>query len=93
MTRHLKRPAAACLTLALLAAGCGGSNHTTTTKPAPHSGVAGRCAAQSNGEPGTMGLCLASHGVHLPSNGALTRCAEAANTRADVTACLEKAAR
>ena len=92
MTRHLIRPAAACLTLALFAAGCGGSNATTTT-PAPHPGVAARCAAQSHDEPGTMGLCLASHGVRLGDNGTLARCAGAANTRAEVTACLEKAAR
>ena len=40
-----------------------------------------------------MSLCLASHGVHLPGNGTLARCAGAANTGAEVNACLEKAAR
>jgi hypothetical protein len=40
-----------------------------------------------------MGLCLAAHHVRVPSNGTLVRCAEAANTREEVTACLEKAAR
>jgi hypothetical protein len=93
MTRHLTL---AFVLLGLFAAGCGGSNHTaatSTARPAPHAGVAARCAAQAHGEPGAMGLCLAAHGVRMPSGGALVRCAEAANTRAEVTACLSRAAR
>ena len=90
MTRHLTL---ALVLLGLFAAGCGGSDHTATTRPAPHAGVAARCAAQANGEPGAMGLCLAAHHVRVPSSGALVRCAEAANTRAEVTACLSRAAR
>jgi hypothetical protein len=91
---------ASALTLGLAAAGCGGSSASTTATP-PSSGSAGsgsraaigsRCAAQAKGDLGAMGLCLASHGVVLPSNGKLVTCAEAANTRAEVTACLAKAA-
>jgi hypothetical protein len=40
-----------------------------------------------------MSLCLAAHGVPVPSGGRLVDCAEAANTRAEVTACLAKAVR
>jgi hypothetical protein len=87
MTRHLTLAA---LSLMLGLSACGGS---TTAKPAAHAGAAERCAAHSGGDPGAMGLCLAAHHVRVPSNGVLVRCAEAADTRAQVTACLEKAAR
>ena len=75
------------------------SRSTTSTAPHPRSAgsgsreaIVGRCAARANGDPAAMGLCLAAHGVTLPSHGRLVSCAEAANTRAEVTACLTRAA-
>jgi uncharacterized membrane protein len=90
---------ASAVTLGLSATGCGASaTSTTSTTPQKRSTGAGarativsRCAAQANGDPAAMGLCLASHGVALASQGKLVTCAEAANTRAEVTACLTKA--
>jgi uncharacterized membrane protein len=88
------------VTLGLAATGCGGSA-TSTTSTATHQRSAGagtraaiihRCAINANGDPAAMGLCLAGHGVTLPSQGKLVTCAQAANTRAEVTACLTKAA-
>jgi hypothetical protein len=86
--------------IGLAAAGCGGSTVRTTTSR-PDSGSAGsgsnaaivnRCAGRANGDPATLGLCLASHGVVVPSHGKLVSCVQAANTRAEVTDCLAKAA-
>jgi uncharacterized membrane protein len=90
---------ASAVTLGLAAAGCGGSAASMTSGatsersagPGARTAIVGRCAAQANGDPAAMGLCLASHGVTVPSQGKLVTCAEAANTRAEVTACLTKA--
>jgi hypothetical protein len=91
---------ASAVTLGVSVTGCGSSTiSTTSTTPHQRSAgagartiIVGRCAAQANGDPAAMGLCLASHGVTVPSQGKLVTCAEAANTRAEVTACLAKAA-
>jgi uncharacterized membrane protein len=89
---------ASAITLALAATGCGSSSTSTSStaaQPRPagtgaRATIVGRCAAQASGDPAALGLCLASHGVTLPSQGKLVTCAEAANTRAEVAACLTK---
>jgi uncharacterized membrane protein len=91
---------ASAVTLGLGATGCGGSAASTTSATTPQrsagagarEAIVRRCAAHANGDPAAMGLCLASHGVTLASQGKLVTCAQAANTRAEVTACLTKAA-
>ena len=107
LLRHRGNRAAAlfasAVAIGLAAAGCGGSTVRTTTSR-PDSGSAGsagsgsnaaivnRCAGRANGDPATLGLCLASHGVVVPSHGRVVSCVQAANTRAEVTDCVVKAA-
>src|SRR3954466_6528789 len=86
----------AVLTLRLATAGCGGSSARPSPAPAaprPHAAIADRCAARAGGDPGAMGLCLAAHHVVVPDDGRMVNCVQAADTRADVTACLAKAVR
>jgi anthranilate/para-aminobenzoate synthase component II len=102
MTRQSTQRAAALLaaTLTLGLGGCGGASTRAATSPGPrppasggHAAIIGRCSARADGDPAALGLCLASHHVVVPGGGGITRCMQAANTRADVTACLARAAR
>jgi hypothetical protein len=105
LRRHRRNPTAAvfatALALGLAVAGCGGSTVRTTTTAQPnaastasgsHTAIVNRCAAQAQGDPAAIGLCLASHGVVLPSHGKLVTCVQDADTRSEVTDCLAKAA-
>jgi hypothetical protein len=104
LRRHRRNGAAAlfasALTLALALAGCGGSAvRTTNTEPHADSigsgsrtAVVSRCAAQAQGDPAAIGLCLASHGVVVPSHDKFVTCVQDASTSSEVTDCLTKAA-
>jgi hypothetical protein len=89
--------AASVLALAVALAGCGGGHATapSTSSPPHRAGppraTAGRaCAAQAAGDPARLGLCLARHGIVVPSGGRLTSCVESAPDRAHVAACLAR---
>ena len=71
------------------------SSHTgaAPSVAAGHAAVVSLCSAQADGDPGSMGLCLARHGITVAPDGKMLTCLQTATDRAGVTACLTKYAR
>jgi hypothetical protein len=88
--------AASVLGLGLALAGCGDHTTAASTSPTPHragpprSSAAHDCTAQAAGDPASLGLCLARHGIVVSSGSGLTSCVESAPDRAHVAACLAR---
>jgi hypothetical protein len=101
------RVALAVVTTSLALAGCGGSSHPTapaSSAPDPTTRVSNapttdptrvpaQCLASNGSDPAEFTICLAKHGVHLPSGGKLVTCAQSASTKAQLEQCLVEAAR
>jgi hypothetical protein len=76
-----------------------GASVRTQAAPASRPGLLGGRAAivngrvsQAGGDRAATGLCLTQHHVTVPDSGTIVTRAQAASTRAEVTACLPKAA-
>jgi hypothetical protein len=63
----------------------------SSQQPSSRSAIASKCSASSSGKPAAVMLCLAEHGVKIPTEARLASCLLSATDSTAVNACLTKA--